>query len=522
MTDKERAKAADAAFRKTTIAYPAWKRKVAQGVYPAEGPPSQWGIGFEQLAEIGLDVPPVVPPVEPPSTTDFYVSTAGSDTADGSQGSPFRSLRKACASVTVGTIHVAAGVYVETSTVVVPDGVSVVGAGSPDTVIRAASAFTPLMSVSNTTKAQTLSDFRLDGQSKTTSDYGLWVSNCRYLTITRIDGRGFKAPADHTGGALNVDGATDFVLSFSSFYESGGPGSGYCSGTLGLGNLVRADIHDLTVQTNAGYCVKATGGTTGKITDSSVYNCNFQIGALGYTGGLFCPPETAPVHWNQLCVEFFSTRVLNSRFHHNTLNGPLSLTGPNENTNIGSGGRWRIDHNHFQITSSNLYAIEADVPSSEIDHNWFQGGYYPIYQSGGQYTDAGLNIHHNVFDSAQSITAQAVNMEGLPGSQTFAKNTVVVRGNPPLIHDYQKGAAGVNMTANIFYATSPLGDRLGSTTGASIDTNVFRNITARGTNPTVGDPGLPLTGGFPAAYTPTSYMTFGAFADGVFNDVGAQ
>ncbi len=58
MTDKELAKAADAAFRKTTITYPAWVKKVNQGVYPAEGPPSQWGIGFGLLADIGLDPPP--------------------------------------------------------------------------------------------------------------------------------------------------------------------------------------------------------------------------------------------------------------------------------------------------------------------------------------------------------------------------------------------------------------------------------------------------------------------------------
>ena len=56
----------------------------------------------------------------------------------------------------------------------------------------ASSAVARLVLVQNTTGPQTISDLRLDGVSKTTSDYGMWVQNATGLTITRVDVIGFK------------------------------------------------------------------------------------------------------------------------------------------------------------------------------------------------------------------------------------------------------------------------------------------------------------------------------------------
>ena len=154
----------------------------------------------------------------PPSATTFYVGPNGSDTTGtGAQAAPWRSLKKACDTVTSGLISVAAGTYVESATCVLKSGVSLDGAGATTTIIRpASSAVARLVLVQNTTGPQTISDLRLDGVSKTTSDYGMWVQNATGLTITRVDVIGFKGPNDHTGGGINVDGATDFVLSYST------------------------------------------------------------------------------------------------------------------------------------------------------------------------------------------------------------------------------------------------------------------------------------------------------------------
>lgn len=64
--EQQHAQAAEAAFRSTTVDYDAWKRNVAAGKYPATGPPSQWGIGFQHLQAIIS--PPSTKPAEPGST----------------------------------------------------------------------------------------------------------------------------------------------------------------------------------------------------------------------------------------------------------------------------------------------------------------------------------------------------------------------------------------------------------------------------------------------------------------------
>lgn len=62
VTDAELRDAADAAFRKTTISYPQWLKNVAAGKYPASGPPSQWGIAFQNLEQIAAAPIPTPPP----------------------------------------------------------------------------------------------------------------------------------------------------------------------------------------------------------------------------------------------------------------------------------------------------------------------------------------------------------------------------------------------------------------------------------------------------------------------------
>ena len=303
----------------------------------------------------------------PPSGTTFYVDPNGSDsTGTGTLAKPWRSVKKACDTVTSGLISLAAGTYVESGTCALKSGVSLVGAGSASTTVRPASAAVPrLLLVQNTTGAQTISDLRLDGQSRTTGDYGIWVQNATGLTITRVDVTGFKGPNDFTGGGINVIGATDFVLSHSTLSNNASSQAGYCSGELGLGGLTRADIHHLTITAPQGYAVKMTS-SFGVSRDVTIRDSRFDA-----------QTSTCSM-WNTLAVELWWDAT-NCVFRNNWLNRTLSLPeGGPAGAPAGASFRWRIHNNEFAISGGNEYAIEAGIDYTVVDHNFFNGVLYPL------------------------------------------------------------------------------------------------------------------------------------------------
>ncbi|MDJ1506538.1 DUF1565 domain-containing protein, partial [Xanthocytophaga agilis] len=73
----------------------------------------------------------------PTFATDYYVSTSGSDSNDGSQSRPWRTIAKASQTVPSGShmIYVAAGTYDEQPMPLKP-GVSLQGAGIDQTIIK--------------------------------------------------------------------------------------------------------------------------------------------------------------------------------------------------------------------------------------------------------------------------------------------------------------------------------------------------------------------------------------------------
>src|SRR6186713_2156808 len=115
---------------------------------------------------------------------DYFVSTSGNDASgNGSQASPWRTLRFACTKVAANqghTIRLLAGTFVEQQ-LTVPPGVNVIGAGRDVTIIKsdpsfyyypASPGFSPdklLINVSSgsmTAGNQTIKDFTLDGDGK--------------------------------------------------------------------------------------------------------------------------------------------------------------------------------------------------------------------------------------------------------------------------------------------------------------------------------------------------------------------
>src|SRR3989339_1555883 len=101
----------------------------------------------------------------------YYVDPAGSDsTGTGSISNPWKTLAYAVSRpLTQGaTVHLNAGTYNETQVSVVPVGVNVEGADVNNTIIRSTIADTliKLQSSSITNGNQTLSNFKIDGQSR--------------------------------------------------------------------------------------------------------------------------------------------------------------------------------------------------------------------------------------------------------------------------------------------------------------------------------------------------------------------
>lgn len=458
----------------------------------------------------------------------FYVSPAGSDTAGtGSQSSPWRTIKKACDTVPGGqrdTIRVAAGTYLETGMCRLRPGTNLLGAGAGSTVVKTTLTAGPLIRLQKAAASnnrQTISDMRLDGQSKSTAEIGIQAIHVRGLMITRMEVVDFKGTFEQGGGGIDVVGAWNLEISHSMLSNNGREwlSPAHCIGNLGVGDIVGGRIHDLRITDPKGLGVQASVLTfdgSSHLTNVEFYNLNIRIEA------------EQCANWNALGFELWQTDAVNVQIRNSRINRTLSLIDINNGSPLSNGTRYRIHHNYFDQPNDggNHYAIELDNHSCEIDHNFFDSGLYAIAQF-GRSMKIGNDIHHNVFDNQYGPTIALQSADGGGFTRTaFYANTVVSR----------QPASGLE--AGVFYLSpwkrsrialrhnlfvSPLyilGDKLGiGISLATIDRNGFYNIDARGSRAVVGDPELRLAGGFPWAYVPGKApfrTSLGAFMDGVW------
>jgi hypothetical protein len=359
--------------------------------------------------------------------------------------------------------------------------------------------------------AQTISGLHLDGQNKTAGTLGMQVENVRGLTIRDILSEGFKGTS-YGGGALDLRNIRNVDVGDSTFRNSAAIFTNYATGTLGIGNATDSVFHDLIVHDDKALGVKGSGGT---LRDVEFYNLRCTVGS------------PTVLTWPAISFEMNDMDAVNVAIRNSYFNATLSLTDPGAGSKLARGRRYDIHHNHFDIPSQSetgelQYALELDQNSSEIHHNFFEGGVNPIsnFEPHPKY---GNSVHHNVFDNQESWVAVMRSRSGL-FDFAFYKNTVVMRqdwfdylfkvdeltsSSSPVIRD------------NIFWSAYPIGDKLGLGPDASgIERNDFYNVVARGTNPLIDDPELPLTGRFPQAYVPAAgrpAAALGAFAHGMWS-----
>jgi hypothetical protein len=107
------------------------------------------------------------------SGATYYVATNGSNTNNGSNSSPWKTLAYACSKATTSgdIIHVKAGTYIETTQSLLAVGVSIVGEGISSNIISRYSAGALISgeapSVQGTNGNQSISYIKLDGDNLT-------------------------------------------------------------------------------------------------------------------------------------------------------------------------------------------------------------------------------------------------------------------------------------------------------------------------------------------------------------------
>ena len=366
----------------------------------------------------------------------------------------------------------------------------------------------PLIAVRGCTSArnrQAITDLHLDGQDRQAGTYGLDVRRVRGLTIRNLVAEGFRGPVNAGGGAINIAGAWNLDLGHSTIRNSGNYDGDSCAGALGLGHLTDAKVHHLAISEDRGYAVKASSGPDEADTGGGVLrNVDFShltVRSIAPTGSC---PDGGTRSWNSLAFELWETDAVNVQIRDSTFNRTVSLTDIGLGSPRPSGWRYRIHHNRFIEDGGNNYAIELDQHSSLVANNFFFGGLYPIANFTSDVKRGNL-IRNNVFDNAHGPTA-LVHVTAGVRDWRFLNNTVVLRRpewRDGLFSLAQQGneRSTITIANNAFVSTQPLGDRLGTGLAlATIRRNSFYNLAPRGSGAIVGNPLLPLSGGFPSAY----------------------
>ena len=252
--------------------------------------------------------------------------------------------------------------------------------------------------------------------------------------------------------------------------------SNWASGALGIEDAIDCVFHDLHVFDDQAVALKGWGGP---LTNVAFYN----IRAIAGSPRIVTPQVT----WPAISFEMHEIDAVNVTIRNSYFNATLSLVDKEAGSTLASGFRYRIHHNHFDIPSRAetgvlQYALELDQNSSEVDHNYFDGGVNPIANFTPE-PKRGNSVHHNVFDNQENWVALMRYRSGL-FDFSFYKNTVVMRQrwfDSLFKVDELTSSSSPVIRDNIFWSAHPLGDRLGlGLDASSIDRNNFHNLGARG------------------------------------------
>ena len=465
--------------------------------------------------------------------TNYYVAITGNDANDGSSGSPWLTISHACATVEENqghVIHLGAGIFTETNIITVPSGVSLMGAGSSLTsiVVNHYYTITDFNQWLSTTyhpeqyviqlngSNQTIKGFSMDGQGKKCIG-GIYARHAVKVVFDDLKIENFK-----TGGIFIEKGHEDCEVKFCYIKNS----SWADKNSGDTGNLMfdygkNLSIHDNYIEEQGaispdygGYCIKRA-----QQTQECDWYCENQMfmgtndGYKIYNNTLIAPQGGA---WNNgqapaMTIEMCGGISKNCEIYNNNLNNTISLVGQKIG-GIYSGKSVRVHHNVFNMEHGRYaYAVEADLPGIEIDHNIFNGGETPIAAWDGRDKNQlySHSVHHNVFYAPAQHIGNNHDLNfflyntpptGKDGYQFYNNTLIDVYGTAHIFAVAGDKFENGDFRNNIFMST--FGDRgdILRATGKTMSNNLFYNISEVGINNINADPLLKLNGDMPIPF----------------------
>ena len=443
------------------------------------------------------------------SATDYYVDQHGNDANSGTATAPWRTLTKACASVSADqghVIHMGDGTFTEAGILTLKSGVSLIGAGSGKTRILVNHYFSLTDAVPNANphvdtfpehfvlqlegKKQTLKGFSLDGQDKRCHG-GIFAARTSQVLMEDLGVTHFR----YSG--LWVIDAHDTTLRFSHFKNNtygnpkGANEGGGDSGAVQYHRGKNLTIHDNHIE-ETGNLRPDFGGYAMKAQDRSysVSAENVLEGLRVYNNTLTVPSRGA---WENgmapaISAEFLGMALKDCEIHHNTINNHVSLAG---SASRGSG--IRIHHNFFNLGWGRYaYGVEAMMDHLEVDHNHFFGGIYPIALWGKHPTNH--HIHHNLFEGACAggfVNRELLQYKAPITNLRFIHNTIIDNGGIGRIFALHASST-YEVRNNLIFRTLDPKDIWGTEVAGKVSHNFFSNVTPHGENALTGDPGITL------------------------------
>ena len=456
------------------------------------------------------------------SAADVYVATTGNDGNNGTQSNPWRTVARAIVGSASGmTIHVGSGTYIEATALVLPSGVSLIGAGSANTKIQVnlyynveanlvthngtigwAPALDKFCIQIPNGSNQTLKGFAMSGQNRAchgaifmddgsnvviddlhVQDFhmtGIWLNtsrNCEIKNCYLKDNCFGTAYQD--AGNIMFHANTNLLIHDNTIVETGVMGG---KGGYGIKTYSKQFQH-------AAFWEYWSDNWGAWAEGTKIYNNSITVPSLGtwMAGSNQVPAIT---------IEFNALSARNVEIYNNYLTNHISLIGF-------TGTSFHVHHNTFDLGQSYRYAMEADAQNIEFNHNYVYGGYYPIAQWGNNATVSNLRVHHNVFEAMVSGSYVFHLDSSVMDQFVFVANTVIDTQGIDKVFKAAKGNAAfrnVTISDNLFVAASARGDIFSTDNSkitGTITHNGFQNCPTYGGNTISGDMRLQKSGSKP-------------------------
>lgn len=342
----------------------------------------------------------------PPSTYDFYVSTTGSNSNPGTEASPFLTIAYAISQASFGdTIKIGPGNFVETSYLILPPGISLIGSGIDVTFIKAHSSLyfnytgsvwyfdkflIQMTNVSMTTATQTLQDFTLDGVSKQTRG-AVYVDKRRGVTMDSIKVINFQATGLWWAQVENMY----MVDCYSS--NNGWSSFGFALGGTHLSDIYHGLIENCYFNEDfsafgkpCGYGIKCIyPGSNARLRDFVMRNTTVTVDPSSIWNGGSAPNITFEVFkQSDLEIEFDTCTFTN---HISMVDSISTAWGPTPTVYIHD-----CTFDLMSRAGGSGYAYECQIGSVEFAHNYIYGGTIGMVQWGANEARY-WKVHHNTF-----------------------------------------------------------------------------------------------------------------------------